>query len=231
MVDETSNWCTNTHSIHGKLNYNPLINSLEWSVKLIIFKFKFLQQRTQFSLNFFASCTERKLPNLFYITSCYPKEGTKNKTKQTAKCTTGIYAFFESDLKYLIFFFLFTWRKKGFTIIWVGICFVSNHKQSQPINRKLLTGTTRATEIPGLGPIVSLDPPTKLSKPINVSMPLPNGGGGEGGRLHLLAWLPQDAKSSSHSIRSDCVWKDITESTPLSIVRDVATFSTTDFTR
>ena len=62
-------------------------------------------------------------------------------------------------------------------------------------------------------------------------MPLPNGGGGEGGRLHLLAWLPQDAKSSSHSIRSDCVWKDITESTPLSIVRDVATFSTTDFTR
>ena len=112
------------------------------------------------------------------------------------------------------------------------IYFIFNQKQSQPINRKLLTGiTTTETEIPGLGPIVSLDPPTKLSKPINVSMPLPTQGGGEGGRLHLLAWLPQDAKSSSHSIRSDCVWKDITESTPLSIVNDVATFSTTDFTR
>uniref|UniRef100_A0A7M5X2I4 Uncharacterized protein n=1 Tax=Clytia hemisphaerica TaxID=252671 RepID=A0A7M5X2I4_9CNID len=100
--------------------------------------------------------------------------------------------------------------------------------QSQRIDRNLIT--SNSDQAPGLGPIISLDPPTKLSKPINVTTPLPKGN--KDGKLHLLAWVPKDAKaSSSSSIRLDCEWKDITESTPLKVVGHSATFSTNDFTR
>ena len=82
MVDETSNWCRNTHSIHGKLNYNHQLFGVISETHYIQIQISPTKNTVFFSLNFFASCTERKLPNLFYITSCYPKEGTKNKTKK-----------------------------------------------------------------------------------------------------------------------------------------------------
>lgn len=82
-------------------------------------------------------------------------------------------------------------------------------------------------------PIVSLDPPTILSKPITINIPCPwlayeerNGKR----NLRLLARLPRTPRKSTGD-RTDYEWQDVTSKTALSIIGDNASFTTTEFTR
>ncbi|XP_065652433.1 ankyrin-2 isoform X6 [Hydra vulgaris] len=84
-----------------------------------------------------------------------------------------------------------------------------------------------------VSPILSLDPLTILSKPIIINIPCPwllyeelvskN-------KVRLLGWMPRSPRKSTND-RADCTWKDITNETPLTIVGEIVSFSTTEFTR
>ena len=72
-----------------------------------------------------------------------------------------------------------------------------------------------------------------LSKPITISIPCPwlNYEVNSGRRnLRLLGWLPCAPRKSS-DVPVECEWQDITSKTPLSVIGDIASFTTTEFTR
>jgi len=86
-----------------------------------------------------------------------------------------------------------------------------------------------------LSPIVSLSPPTVLSKPITINIPCPWLAFEERNskrNLRLLGWVARSPrKSVSEHTGGEYEWQDITNKTALSIIGENASFTTTDFTR
>jgi hypothetical protein len=84
-----------------------------------------------------------------------------------------------------------------------------------------------------VSPIVSLEPPTTISKFVTVTVPCPwlsNSQDKTGRNIRLLAWL---TKSPTRSVadNTDHEWKDITANTGFTVMDDYVTFETSEFTK
>ena len=85
-----------------------------------------------------------------------------------------------------------------------------------------------------VSPIVSLEPPTTISKFVTITVPCPwlskthdrNGGR----NIRLLAWLTRSPRKSVADT-VDHEWKDITANTGLTVLDDYVTFETSEFTK